>query len=56
MTGASTDYFPPWIEHLLRTARTELERHLHDDGLCAICGCGFPGERALPAGFALEAV
>ncbi len=56
MTSASTDYFPPWIEHLLRTARTELERHLHDDGLCAVCGGVFPCERAVLAPFALEAV
>jgi hypothetical protein len=50
------DGFPAAMLAMLATARQELARHRPEGGLCAVCGCGFPCERAMLAAFALEAV
>jgi hypothetical protein len=50
------DVLPAAMLSMLDTARQELARHRAEGGLCAICGCAFPRERAMQAAFALEAV
>ena len=44
------------LARLLKTAQREIDRHINDHGLCAICGSAFPCERAALADLALSAV
>jgi len=45
-TVLGTDYLPPELELLSRTASAVLNEHLNDHGLCAVCGSAWPCERA----------
>jgi hypothetical protein len=55
MTPAVTDYFPPCIEQMLKTAQRELDNHSDDDGTCVVCRSTFPCPRAELAALALGA-
>lgn len=48
-----SDFLPPPLAQLLKTARREIDGHTDDHGLCAICGCAFPCVRATLADLAL---
>lgn len=37
------------VEALLRLASQVINEHTNDHGLCAVCGCAFPCERAVLA-------
>jgi hypothetical protein len=52
-TRAVGDYFPPELRALLATATREVREHVDDHGLCAICACAWPCERAHLADAAL---
>lgn len=47
---------PPSLARLLKTAQQEIDRHVNDHGLCAICGSAFPCDRAALADLALSAM
>jgi len=47
---------PPPLARLLKTAQQEIDRHVNDHGLCAICGSAYPCERAALADLALSAM
>jgi hypothetical protein len=51
-----TDFVPPTLALLLKTARAEIDRHVNDQGLCVVCRCVFPCERAVLADLALSAL
>jgi hypothetical protein len=51
----ATDCFPSALKQLLITARAEIDRHLNDNGFCAVCGVRFPCERAQLADLVLGA-
>jgi hypothetical protein len=48
-----SNFLPAPLALLLKTARREIDGHTDDHGLCAICGCAFPCERAALADLAL---
>jgi hypothetical protein len=48
-----SNFLPAPLTRLLKTARREIDGHTDDHGLCAICGCAFPCERATLADLAL---
>jgi hypothetical protein len=50
------DRLPPALERLLKTAQQEIDRHINDCGLCAVCGSAFPCDRATLADLALSAM
>jgi hypothetical protein len=50
------DRLPPPLERLLKTAQQEIDRHVNDCGLCAVCGSAFPCDRATLADLALSAM
>jgi hypothetical protein len=50
------DYLPPSLAHLHNTAQHEIDWHVNDSGLCAVCGSAFPCERAVLADLALSAL
>jgi hypothetical protein len=56
LAGLADDSLPSPLERLLRTAREEIDRHVNDCGLCAVCGCAFPCDRATLADLALSAM
>jgi hypothetical protein len=41
---------------LLKTAQQEIDRHVSNGGLCAVCGSTFPCNRARLADLALSAL
>jgi hypothetical protein len=43
------------LEHMLESARIEIDRHLNGDGLCTWCGNPWPCDAACLAEFALGA-
>ncbi len=45
-SAAGIEHIPPEFVHLLATALHELDQHINDCGLCAVCGCAWPCERA----------
>jgi hypothetical protein len=47
-------YLSPELAQLLATARTEIDRHLNDAGVCACCRMEWPCQRACLAAFTLE--
>jgi hypothetical protein len=47
-------YLAPGLAQLLATARTEIDRHLNDAGVCACCREQWPCQRACLAAFTLE--
>lgn len=49
MTAPDIDRFPPELVHLISTATSVMNRHVNDQGLCAICGSAWPCERAVVA-------
>ena len=49
----SPEFFPPPLVLLLHTAQREIDGHVNENGLCAICGSAFPCERASLADLAL---
>jgi len=51
-----TDYLSPPHAHLLNTAQHEIDWHVNDRGVCAVCGSAFPCERAVLADLALSAL
>ena len=50
---AGDTFLPPPLDVWLHTAQMEIDQHVNDKGLCAICGCAFPCERASLADLAL---
>ncbi len=52
----STDFLLPELVRHLATAQHELDQHVNDRGLCSICGCAWPCERAVLADLALSAL
>ena len=50
------DRLPPPLQRLLKTAQQEIDRHINDCGLCAVCGSAFPCHRATLADLALSAM
>ena len=49
----SNEVLPHPLGLWLHTAQREIAGHVNDKGLCAICGCAFPCERASFADVAL---
>jgi hypothetical protein len=47
---------PPELAKLPATAYKEITEHSNHLGLCSICGCAFPCERAVLADLALSAL
>ncbi len=43
------------LEHMLATARSEIDRHLNANGTCAWCASPWPCDAACLAEFALSA-
>lgn len=56
MTDTATDFLLPELVRHLATAQHELDQHVNDHGLCSICGCAWPCERAVLADLALSAL
>jgi hypothetical protein len=58
MTGppVTDDDLPSSLVRLLKTAQQEIDRHINDRGLCAVCGSAYPCERAALADLALSAM
>jgi hypothetical protein len=50
------NYLSPEVAQLLATARTEIDRHLNDAGVCVCCRQEWPCQRACLAAFTLEAL
>jgi hypothetical protein len=53
MQTVTTEYLTPELEQLITLAAEVLNEHSNDHGLCAICGCAFPCERAVLAEYNL---
>lgn len=49
MTAPDTEHLSPELVAMLATAARVLDEHLNADGLCAVCGCAWPCERAVLA-------
>lgn len=47
---------PQPLMRLLKTAQQEIDRHVSNGGLCAVCGSTFPCNRARLADLALSAL
>jgi hypothetical protein len=47
---------PAPLARLFKTAQQQIDRHVNDHGLCAICGSAYPCERAAVADLALSAM
>lgn len=54
--GLADHSLPPPLQRLLKTAQEEIDRHVNDCGLCAVCGSAFPCDRAALADLALSAM
>jgi len=51
-----TEQFPPEILAMLTTAKTEIDRHVNDDGLCRYCRAAWPCKPCRLADTALGAL
>jgi hypothetical protein len=49
-------FLPPGLLQLLGTAQRVINQHVNDHGSCAVCGSGWPCQRAELAEFALGAL
>jgi len=49
MRTVMTEYLTPEIEQLIALATEVLNEHRNNQGLCSVCGCAFPCERAVLA-------
>ncbi|HEV2451335.1 MAG TPA: hypothetical protein VGS62_05370 [Streptosporangiaceae bacterium] len=49
-------HLPPELAQLLATARSELDRHVNQDGTCRDCGLSWPCAPARLAAFTLDSL
>jgi hypothetical protein len=42
----AAEHAPPEFKHVPAASQDALDQHINDGGLCAVCGCAWPCERA----------